>query len=136
MPLYTVSSRTAVPGHLRPQLAQFIVDTHCGLTGAPETFVNVIFSQSVPLRDGIEHQLFGSVRKGRTAAMNEELRHALHAGTAALLDVVPEQLETLFFEIPAAWVMEGGHVLPEPGEEDQCEWLHQSPAPEEKSSAA
>lgn len=123
MPMYTVSSRLSVSSNLRQPLAELIMNTHCGLTGAPETFVNVVYSNSVPLHDGIDVQVFAAVRFGRTEDTNKILKERMHNNISELLGMPKNKLEVSLMEVPAAWVMEGGNVLPEPGEEDQCEWL-------------
>lgn len=126
MPLYTVSSKTKLPDTTKAKLAKKIMDVHCGLTGAPETFVNVIFSQNVPLRPGILHNVLCSVRKGRTPDMNDTLLQSMHTNIADLLSVSESTMELNLFEVPAQWIMEGGEILPEPGEEDDCEWLKEA----------
>ncbi len=125
MPLYNISSRTRVPDTMKQQVAQQVVDVHCGLTGAPETFVNVIFSENVPLRPGILHNIGANVRKGRTGDMNETLTQEMLNRLADVLSVSNATMEISWFEVPAQWIMEGGEILPEPGEEAFCEWLQE-----------
>ncbi|SDI15949.1 hypothetical protein SAMN05216603_12335 [Pseudomonas benzenivorans] len=123
MPLYAVSTRTAISAENRSKLAKLIMDVHCGITGAPETFVNVMFMKNIPLRDGISLHIVGGVRKGRTSTMNEILQKDLKQCIAELM-IVPEfTIDLSLFETPAQWIMEGGEILPEPGEEALCEWL-------------
>lgn len=128
MPLYTVSTRTPIPEKQREALANSIMNTHCGLTGSPETFVNVIFMEGVPLREGVVLNVVGNVRKGRTPDMNENLQQLQRENISELMRVPQFQMELSLFEVPAQWVMEGGEILPEPGEEDQCEWLQEGHA--------
>ncbi|MBO9489447.1 hypothetical protein J7384_03635 [Endozoicomonas sp. G2_1] len=123
MPLYTISTQSSLPVQQREQLAKLIMDVHCGLTGAPETFVNVLFSTNAPLNRGIALNILGTVRKGRTATMNDELQLLMMDKVSELLRIPQLQMEISLFEIPARWIMEGGEILPEPGEEDDCEWL-------------
>ena len=123
MPMYTVSCRKTISSNLRQPLAEVIMNTHCGLTGAPETFVNVVYSHNVPLHEGIDVQVFAAVRFGRTEDTNTILKANMHKNISELLDIPKNSLEVTLMEVPASWVMEGGNILPEPGEEDQCEWL-------------
>lgn len=123
MPLYTISTKSSLPVQQREQLAKLIMDVHCGLTGAPETFVNVLFSTNAPLNNGIALNILGTVRKGRTATMNDELQLLMMDKVSELLRIPQLQMEISLFEMPARWIMEGGEILPEPGEEDDCEWL-------------
>ena len=124
MPMYTVSSATPIDADKRQPLANLIMRTHCDLTGAPETFVQVVYSFGVPLNKSTAIHVFGNVRKGRTLEANETLVSTLKVGIAELLSLAEVSVEAVLFEVPASWIMEGGEVLPEPGEEDECEWLH------------
>jgi len=123
MPLYTVSTKTPIPDTMKAQLAKLIMDVHCGITGAPETFVNVIYSEGVPLPDNTAYHILAGVRKGRTGEMNNHLRNEMSKQVVALLNTSPQLFRLDLAEMPAAWIMEGGNILPEPGEEDKCEWL-------------
>lgn len=123
MPLYTVSTKTPIPAPVKQQLAKLIMDVHCGITGAPETFVNVVYSEGVPMSDDMAYHILATVRKGRTKDMNNELKNEMCRQIVKLLNTSPQLLKLSIYEMPAAWVMEGGNILPEPGEEDQCGWL-------------
>lgn len=123
MPLYTLSSRADLSAELQQQVAEQIVTTHCSLTGAPPTFVNVIFWQHFPLAEPLRYHLFYAVRKGREGAINQVLARSLVDDLCRILAIEHEELDVQVIEVPASWVMEGGHVLPEPGEEENCDWL-------------
>lgn len=123
MPLYTVSTKEPVPKEQRQDIAQIIMRTHCELTGAPETFVNVVFSSNIPLNVGVKMHVLGAVRKGRTPEMKDTLQQEITKKLCEFLGIATIDLQFTMHEVPAQWVMEGGEVLPEPGEEDQCEWL-------------
>jgi len=125
MPMYTISSVAPIQTAKRQPLAEMIMDVHCDLTGAPQTFVQVVLSFGVPLDNAHAIQIFGNVRKGRTAEANETLRRKLKESAADLLKLSPSKIEVALSEVPASWVMEGGEVLPEPGEEDECSWLQE-----------
>ena len=123
MPLYTVSTMDAIDAEKRQEVSNVIMDTHCGITGAPETFVNVVFWQNVPLRPQYKANLVCAVRKGRTGEMNNTLQNEIRSNVSKALGFKTMELELVLHEVPAQWVMEGGEVLPEPGEEAFCEWL-------------
>lgn len=123
MPLYTVSTRVALPEARRAALAKFITDTHCDETGAPPTFVNVMFWTGVPLPSGCDIHLFGSVRGGRSAQTKAALKRRLTEGLGRIAAVDLERIGYRTFDVPARMVMEGGVVLPEPGEEQA--WLRE-----------
>ncbi len=103
--------------------ALVVTDVHCRHTGAPRTFVNVQFSHNVPLRPGIDLHIFGSVRSGRTLQTNDALEADMVAEMAKIAGLSLPQVDFSLFSVPASWVMEGGVVLPEPGEEAQ--WLEE-----------
>lgn len=128
MPMYMVSSVHSISASQKEKVANVIVDTHCGITDAPRTFVNVVFSEGVPLKNGWKHEVLGAVRKGRTGEMNAKLQQTLTENIVEALNESATSVGLSLLEVPATWVMEGGHVLPEPGEEDQCEWLNPSHA--------
>lgn len=123
MPLYTVSTTHHLPSDSLQDIAREIVATHCEYTGAPATFVNVIFWQTFPLKKGLQYHLSYAVRKGRDNALNDALADALTQRLCRQIGITPRELAVQMIEVPASWVMEGGHVLPEPGEESNCEWL-------------
>ena len=123
MPLYTVSTGRSLSVPNRKALANLIMDVHCVITGAPKTFVNVMYCDNIPLEDGLQMNVLGAVRKGRTAEMNATLQNTLIDKITEMFNMSDLQLDLSLFEVPAQWVMEGGEILPEPGEEDQCEWL-------------
>ena len=123
MPLYNIASRQALPDATRKTTAAAVTDIHCQLTGAPAEFVNVIFMDGHPIRDGHEVGVVCNVRKGgnRDAALIETLRQRIQAGVAEAIGVPPDKVLTSQLGFPASWVMEGGEILPEPGEE--ADWL-------------
>lgn len=125
MPLYLISSKNNLSLEQKRNIAGLVVDTHCSLTGAPETFVNVMFSERFPLRKQTDIDIFGAVRKGRTPELNRDIRRTLEDRISELCDISLDQIHSSLIEIPAGWVMEGGHIMPEPGEEKDCEWLNQ-----------
>ncbi len=125
MPMYTVTTNKPMAIAKRQELARVIMNIHCGLTHAPKTFVNVVYSQNVSLQNGIAINVLGNVRKGRTPEMNGQLTKDMHEGVASFLNISLNLVELSLFEVNASWVMEGGNILPEPGEEDDCEWLQE-----------
>ncbi|MBO9479725.1 tautomerase family protein [Shimia sp. R11_0] len=124
MPLYMCN---AVHGFIskdaKSRIASDITDIHCEITGAPRTFVHVFFFEDAPQLpiNGKSVFLFGSIRAGRSfrqkASLLERMKTSIqtHSGIAAT-DVIADTVD-----VPASWVMEGGSILPEPGEE--ASWL-------------
>ena len=122
MPLYLVSSKKILTTSVKHQIANLIVDTHCSITGAPETFVNVVFSEAFPLRKAYDLDILATVRKGRTEEVNQRLKDTLKYEMSEILKLPANRLNTTLTEVPASWVMEGLILMPEPGEEDSCVW--------------
>ncbi len=123
MPMYTVSSRAPLSVEQRLKVAGLVTTVHCELTGAPPSFVNVVFSHGVPLKSGLGLHVFSFVRKGRPIALNDRLVKDLADKIGAILRVSKSLIDVELCEVPASWIMEGGDILPEPGEEANCAWL-------------
>ena len=121
MPVYSITSHHTISDADKRRLVDLFTDTHCGLTGAPEQFVHVIFSDGIPIEGGRELYIHANVRWGRTPETVETLRETLVGGSAEILGLPVEKVRINLLEIQAKWIMEGGHVMPDPGEED--EWM-------------
>lgn len=122
MPLYIFSTPTDFPAELRAGVAEAITSIHCQLTGAPITFVNVVFNQGIALDTAWKFHVLGNIRKGRNQALQLELQQTLDRRLGALLDVKQSARKVELTEIPASWVMEGGVILPEPGSIEERLW--------------
>ena len=124
MPVYVCNTRAgAIDDAAKPHIAEDITRIHCEITGAPPTFVHAFFFEDVdhiPL-NGNSAFLFGSIRGGRSdaqkAQLASEMRASIHKHTGIPLD----EIVAMTADTPASWVMEGGDILPEPGEEEA--WL-------------
>ena len=124
MPLY----RCAVAEGLtredqRARIAKEVVRIHCGVTGAPPSFVHAFFSESPAdeLPDGKLAFVLGTIRAGRTDAQKQQIASELTAVLSDVLGCRTDQVGVVTADIPSKWNMEGGELLPEPGEE--AEWL-------------
>lgn len=124
MPLYTVSTREPLSGDERAKMAMMITDVHCGHTGAPRTFVQVMFSENVPLYPRTQLHIYASVRAGRDLQTNDNIEEDMVNQTSEIVGISVNQIEYAIFGVPASWIMEGGVILPEPGEE--AEWLKEN----------
>lgn len=124
MPLYMCNAKTyLIPEEAKEKIAKEITRIHCDVTDAPPTFVHVFFVeelQQLPQKMNGAF-LFGSIRDGRTPeqkkALVDQMKQSVHMHAGISLEDIA--METL--DVPASWVMEGGDILPEPGEE--AEWL-------------
>jgi len=124
MPLYlTNAAKGAIDDSAKKKIAEDITQIHCDATNAPPEFVHAFFLEEAPHMPlgGKSAKLVGSIRAGRnegqkariTAEMQQSI--CLHAG------LPPDEIVVMIRDTPASWVMEGGEILPEPG--DEKAWL-------------
>ena len=123
MPFYNCACSRDLGVDTRARIAEAIGTVHCGLTGAPPHFVNVLFLNDYPLRRGEVLSVIGNVRTGgnRTPALIDRLRRDLHASIAFAGSLESTEVVVKLIPIDARWVMEGGQVVPEPGDEEELE---------------
>jgi len=132
MPLYLCASpNETIAQDKKQRISQAITDVHCDVTGAPPEFVHVYFFEAEqmrnlePLTGGASidegYLLFGNIRSGRTDQVKLALVSGMRQKVAELLAVSLSEVHMLTRDIDAKWVMEGGDLLPEPGEE--AAWL-------------
>ena len=124
MPLYSCNAAPgAISDEAKPKIAADITGIHCDVTGAPPIFVHAFFFEDAPHQplDGKKAFLFGSIRAGRNDAQKaqivDEMRRSIHTHAGIPLD----EIVVVTQDTPAKWVLEGGEIMPEPGEE--AEWL-------------
>ncbi len=124
MPIYRFKvPRDSVPFEQREKIAEDVTDIHCGSTLAPRHFVHVFFdeqpegSSDYPTR----YYLDAINRAGRPQEVKDKLLNDLMNAFVKHAGVPRDQISGRLGETQAAWVMEGGVVLPEPGQET-AEW--------------
>ena len=118
MPVYRCTLPAgSLDDEARKRIARAITTVHCDVTDAPPTFVHVIYSES----DAGTYDVSGTIRAGRSAAVKSALIDGLRDAVAAGAGVEAANVTVSTEDIPASWVMEGGELLPEPGEE--ADWL-------------
>ena len=125
MPLYRcVVPHGAVSQEDRPKIAREFTRIHCEVTAAPETFVHVFFFDADP-SDATPGQprylVNGSIRAGRTDEQKQQIKDQMTDAFATITGVDGADIAVSTIDVPASWVMEGGTLLPEPGEEEA--WL-------------
>jgi phenylpyruvate tautomerase PptA (4-oxalocrotonate tautomerase family) len=122
MPLYRcTSSQGDLNDIQRAALARAFTDIHCDLTGAPRTFVHVQFLHRPAQPGGMRFELHAGIRAGRDRALADAI---IARCKQAVADQTGTPLEAIIMRTsstPASWILEGGRVLPEPGEEAQWE---------------
>ena len=124
MPVYICNSAEgSIQDSAKEKIAADITRIHCAVTGAPPVFVHAFFLEE-PAENSLGGKtaiLRGSIRSGRSDAQKSqiaaEMRQSIHEHTGIALNAI----EVTTADTPASWVMEGGDIFPEPGEE--AEWL-------------
>ena len=126
MPVYTIASRKALTLETRQITANAITDTHCAVTGAPPEFVNIVFMQGHRIQGEHEIGVIGNVRQGgnRNKELTDDLRDRITHVVAKTTGLKVQRVLTTLIGFPASWAMEGGEILPEPGEEET--WLQRT----------
>jgi phenylpyruvate tautomerase PptA (4-oxalocrotonate tautomerase family) len=135
MPTYTCLARAGWLGAERKRaIARAVTAAHSDLTGAPAWFAQVLFRD---VADGdhfvggapLDHEhvfISAQIRTGRSAGLRDALVRRLTADVAAAAGVEAFGVWVYLVELPPAAMVEFGHVLPEPGEEDA--WTAALPA--------
>ncbi len=119
MPVYQCSvSPSRLDDAKRQQIASEITRIHCESTGAPPDFAHVLF---VDAPESAGPSVLGSIRAGRPDPLKARMAAAIAEAVAKTLGEEPQLVRVHLLEVPASWVMEGGALLPEPGEE--ADWL-------------
>jgi phenylpyruvate tautomerase PptA (4-oxalocrotonate tautomerase family) len=125
MPVYQCATAKRLSPETKAAIAREITRIHIEFTGAPEAFVNVVFSD-LPLGS---HYLAGAVREngtlinalvraGRTLETRQALLKSLSAAWSRLTGQPERNLVIRVEEADAATIIEAGLIMPQPGEED------------------
>ena len=124
MPIYRYKvPQGSVNFEQREKIAVDVTDTHCGSTLAPRHFVHVYFDEqpegesNYPTR----YYLDAINRAGRPQEVKDKLLDDLLNCFITHTGIPKDQISGRIWETPASWAMEGGQVLPEPGQET-AEW--------------
>src|SRR3954452_2440014 len=126
MPLYVCTTPVgALDDDKRRRLAEDITSVHCDVTGAPPTFVQVVYFEDPASRG--KPAVTGNLRAGRTDEAKRRLVEGVRRVTADAAGVAPADVAVTTRDTPAKWIMEGGELLPEPGEE--AAWMARHPDP-------
>ena len=125
MPYYRcIIPKDSLTFEQRQDIALAFTDIHCGSTGAPRSFVSVAFfetPQGEQSEFGSDYYLDGGNRAGRPEEVKQQLLDDLTQAFSDISGVPADQIPGRIRENPASWTMEGGFVLPEPGQEGP-EW--------------
>ena len=124
MPLYRCSVSPGLTSYeQRSRIAKEVTRIHCEITDALPIFVHTFFGEDRDgkLPAGKRAFLLGSIRAGRSPEQKKHLGSELTNALAGILGISPGEVAVVTVDVPARWVMEGGYVLPEPG--DEAAWI-------------
>lgn len=124
MPLYRCSVSPGLTSYeQRSRIAKEVTRIHCEVTDGHPGFVHTFFGEDRDgkLPPGKRAFLLGSIRAGRTPEQKQRLSSEMTNALASALGVSPGEVAVVTVDVPARWVMEGGDILPEPG--DEAAWL-------------
>ncbi len=121
MPVYSLTSNKKISTSNKQKLVDLFTDAHCSIMIAPEQFVHILFSDGIPIMDKKSLYIHANVRKGRAQEKIDRLCEILKVECANILQVEQEKIHINLLEIDAKWCIEGGYIMPNPGEED--EWM-------------
>ena len=124
MPVYTCTTTTStLTPDIKSALAQEISRIHAEINHVPTTYVNVVFHE-LPAggiyTDGVPANpvlVNGWVRSGHPADETTRLATEIAAAVSRIANVDPERVMMVIQNSPASGAVEGGRVLPEPGQE-------------------
>src|ERR1700757_3735362 len=124
MPIYTcTTTESTLPGPVKKALASEIATIHSEINHVPSTYVNVVFHE-LPAdnvyTDGAPASpvlVSGWIREGNPKPEVPPLATETAAAATRIAGVPAERVLVVFESSPASFAVEGGRVLPEPGEE-------------------
>ncbi|MFJ5274534.1 tautomerase family protein [Streptomyces sp. NPDC088358] len=133
MPVYTcTTARGSLTSESKALLAAEITRIHVDINHVPPAYVNVVFSELPPDsvfaggRPATLLILTGWVRRGHPQEEATRLAVALSSAVARVSGLDESRIMVVLQDGPARSAVEGGHVLPEPGQEE--EWLRRTGA--------
>ena len=124
MPVYTCTTTTAtLTADIKSALAHEISRIHAEINHVPSTYVNVVFHE-LPA-DGVYTDggpanpvlVNGWVRQGHPQADTTRLATEIAAAVTRITGVDAQRVLVVMLSSPASSAVEGGRVLPEPGQE-------------------
>ncbi len=125
MPFYHALVRPGLGSpDARRAFANDVVDIHCGVTGAPRSFVHVLYTDDHRGSLGADQScsIRGTIRAGRADEQKNEIVEGLRRAFADRTGVDVGSVTAGTTDIEASFTMEGGKLLPEPGSADEELW--------------
>jgi phenylpyruvate tautomerase PptA (4-oxalocrotonate tautomerase family) len=130
MPIYTCTTTESTLGSdVKAALAAEVGRIHSEINHVPSTYVNVVFHE-LPAdsvytdgRPAAPVLVNGWVRAGHPEDETTRLASEIAAAITRIAGVPEERVLVVFQSSPARFAVEGGRVLPEPGQEQA--WISQ-----------
>lgn len=124
MPIYTcTTTASTLTADSKKALAGEIGTIHSEINHVPSTYVNVVFHE-LPAddvyTDGVPANpvlVSGWIREGHSKTEVTRLATEIASAVTRIAGVPAERVLVVFQSSPASFAVEGGRVLPEPGEE-------------------
>ena len=124
MPVYTCTTTASMlTADTRSALAQETGRIHASINHVPSTYVNVVFHE-LPAggvyTDGVPANpvlVNGWVRTGHPEAETTRLATEIATAVSRIANVAADRVLVVIQSSPARFAVEGGRVLPEPGQE-------------------
>jgi phenylpyruvate tautomerase PptA (4-oxalocrotonate tautomerase family) len=124
MPVYTCTTTTAtLTPDIKSALAHEIGRIHALINHVPSTYISVIFHE-LPLgavyTDGVPANpvlVNGWVRAGHPEGETTRLATEIAAAVSRIVNIAADRVLVVIQPSPARFAVEGGRVLPEPGQE-------------------
>ena len=124
MPIYTcTTSDSTLSADTKKALAHEIATIHSEINHVPSTYVNVVFHElpaDSVYTDGVPAGpvlVSGWIREGHPKAEVTRLATEIATAVTRIADIAVDRVLVVFASSPASFAVEGGRVLPEPGEE-------------------
>lgn len=121
MPLYEVlTTHGALDDARRAELAAGITAIHVEETGAPASFVHVMFTEVPPAAaytggaPSTPVVVRGQIRAGRPPEVRRAILERTSALCVAVARVPVGDVLVAVLDVPASWAMEGGRIFPDP----------------------
>lgn len=130
MPVYTLTTaESTLSTDTKAQLAAEITRIHSTVNHVPGTYINVVFHELARdnvFTDGQPAQpllINGWVRTGHPEAESSQLVAEVAAAASRITGIPANRVLVVIQNSPAHFAIEGGRVLPDPGEEEA--WLRE-----------
>ena len=124
MPVYTcTTTESTLSVDNKKALAREIASIHSDINHVPSTYVNVVYHElpaDSVYTDGVPANpvlVNGWIREGHPKAETTRLAVEIASAVTRVAGVPAERVLVVFVTSPASFAIEGGRVLPEPGEE-------------------